>query len=156
MFQTSLHLINLKFNNHCKTFYANNSLQGWRLAQPRNFISIQERRQEKKKKFKQRTKTITMKGRKGWANRISGKAKKKKKRSNTKGIVNYRFDQPITAIPDTTTYYAIRWDKLCVIFAQCYCLRVKIFKIISQYIKQLQHNCGDSIFIKALFLYFSI
>lgn len=54
------------------------------------------------------------------------------------------------------TYYAIRWDKLCVIFAQCYCLRVKIFKIISQYIKQLQHNCGDSIFIKALFLYFSI
>ena len=87
-----------------------------------------------------------MKGRKGWANRISGKAKKKKKRSNTKGIV----------IPDTTTYYAIRWDKLCVIFAQCYCLRVKIFKIISQYIKQLQHNCGDSIFIKALFLYFSI
>lgn len=111
-----------------------------------------------KKEGKKRKKnlTIPMKGRKGWANRISGKAKKKKKRSNTKGIVNYRFDQPITAIPDTTTYYAIRWDKLCVIFAQCYCLRVKIFKIISQYIKQLQHNCGDSIFIKALFLYFSI
>ena len=49
MFQKSLHLINLKFNNHCKTFYANNSLQGWRLAQPRNFIFIQERRRKRKK-----------------------------------------------------------------------------------------------------------
>ena len=95
-----------------------------------------------------------MKGRKGWANRISGKAKKKKK-SNTKGIVNYRFDQPITAIPDTTTYYAIRWDKLCVIFAQCYCLRVKILKLYHS----TSNNCNTIVviqFYQSPFLYFSI
>lgn len=72
------------------------------ISTTKKFYFHTRKKAKKKKKFKQRTKTITMKGRKGWANRISGKAKKKKKRSNTKGIVNYRFDQPIIAIPDTT------------------------------------------------------
>lgn len=49
------------------------------ISTTKKFYFHTRKKARKEKKFKQRTKTITMKGRKGWANRISGKAKKKKK-----------------------------------------------------------------------------
>lgn len=50
------------------------------ISTTKKFYFHTRKKARKEKKFKQRTKTITMKGRKGWANRISGKAKKKKKK----------------------------------------------------------------------------